>query len=208
MTVPGLGGMVPPGEDDLPRRLRALEAQVAALASARSLEAATIGRGGLTVASGGTLHVTGATIIDGTLSLPAGIIDNDALTSPANFAVANGASSGIAFGVTQVTMAADTLTVPSGYSRALVMMTASVGGTSPAGGGNLYGFPRIAGVAGDQIAQAAGGGSYATSQNCSFARLLTGLNGGTIAVDVRGFGSAAGWTGGNGHVSAIAIFLR
>lgn len=82
--------------------------------------------GGPTTISGntgvsGSLNVTGPMTVGGTLSLPAGIIDNDALTSPVEFA--EDASNADGFTLTQTVDATITqfaIPVPAGYTRAIV----------------------------------------------------------------------------------------
>lgn len=57
MTTPGLGGMVPDGDDAIMRKLRNLEDQIRELRGARTLENAEIGVGGLKVTRGGSVQV-------------------------------------------------------------------------------------------------------------------------------------------------------
>lgn len=109
------------------------------------LRAGGVGAGGITVKggtirvlNGGNLEVDGeATFggdttvggnmrITGTLSLPAGIIDNDALSSPVIPATAGAAGVGGSVGTTEITAAVDTIAIPWGCTRALVLVTCSV----------------------------------------------------------------------------------
>lgn len=73
---------LPPADDDFVRLQADLGRQQRENAAARTLEAAEIGSGGLTVTggfldlkSGSTLHVSGDAVFDGTLTLPAGSLD-------------------------------------------------------------------------------------------------------------------------------------
>ncbi|MFB2596599.1 tail fiber domain-containing protein [Herbiconiux sp. P17] len=73
---------IPPGEDEQVRTLADLKRQARENAAARSLEAATIGSGGLTVVDGfidlqggSTLHVSGDAVFDGTVTLAAGALN-------------------------------------------------------------------------------------------------------------------------------------
>lgn len=77
MTQPGSpGSQLPPGPDALVRRMRELEQRLSTLEHQRSLESATIGKGGLTVQDNGSIRVidTGGTIWDSDrdLSVPVG----------------------------------------------------------------------------------------------------------------------------------------
>jgi len=75
---------------------------------------------------GGTLDVDadatfgGAMAITGTLSLPAGIIDNDALTSPIVYASNNSVNVGTAVTTTRTNKATATVAVTAGFTKAQV----------------------------------------------------------------------------------------
>lgn len=63
-----LGQLVPDGDDALPRRLRDLERELMQMRAARSLEASSIGAGGLTIMDGGSIAIKdggGVNIADG-----------------------------------------------------------------------------------------------------------------------------------------------
>lgn len=235
MTTPGLSGMMPPGEDDIPRRLRALEAQVAALASARSLEAATIGGGGLIVKGGqievqdasgamqallddsgidvdGTLHVSGNTVIDGTLSLPAGIIDNDALANPVSAATFTASSVlSLTFTNAYQSFLTKNIPVPAGFTEAVVMATVvATGIASSSSPATAECRAVIGGNIGPSIAALSSGGVVAVSPHSVH---LTGLSGGNIAVVAQARdGTSGGGSLGSGlsgcQLSGFAIFLR
>lgn len=74
---------VPPAEDDFVRRQRDLERAQQEQAAARSLEATSIGEGGLTVKAGGSirieddgdLFVDGDAVFNGNLTVPAGTLN-------------------------------------------------------------------------------------------------------------------------------------
>ena len=148
MTAPRLGMGMPPDDSWIPRRLDDLQRQLNELRAARTLEAATIGKGGLTVA-GGTLTVEGGKlVVDGAgiaesgnyvpgsagwalqpngnaefndLTLRGGIIGNDALTAPV---VPNSFftdDTGLSLTTSSRTYASTAIAVPAGYSRAVVI---------------------------------------------------------------------------------------
>lgn len=79
----------------------------------------------------GDLTATGNTVIGGTLSLPAGIIDNDALTNP--LTTANGWSDADGFGLstTNTTICTFTRIVPEGYTEALVDVSGVIFALNP-----------------------------------------------------------------------------
>jgi hypothetical protein len=253
---------MPPDDSWIRRAMQDLQRQITELRAARTLEAATIGAGGITVRGGSiviqdasgnvldTLDADGLTVSGGSvtinngdlvvtgtglarsgnfvagtsgwklspsgnaefndITLRGGIIGNDALTSPADGGWANAQDSSVtlAFPLTTVVLSSS-ISVPSGFSQALVKMTAIVGGTNGnAGPDNIYCTPVIAGVTGDQISTTVDIGFGGSSVGV-FARGLTGLSGGTISLQVRGaVDTPAGWTGGNAHLSATAFFLR
>lgn len=99
---------------------------------------------GLRVASSlsvdGELRVTGATRIEGTLSLPAGIIDNEALANPVTFDSSYGGSD--SFGLpaeTWVEVAATTIVIPEGFTRFQFTAVGMMNGlNSTASTQNLY----------------------------------------------------------------------
>ena len=242
MAIPTLGSQISGGgEDWIAREIADLRRELNELRAARTLEAATIGQGGLTVA-GGAININGGALnvlngdltVSGTgnaksgnyvagtsgwklapngnaefndLTIRGGIIGNDALTAPATFGSYGN------YGNNTLTVAGSylhsgTIAVPAGYSRALVICNVSIGGTNSTGGpDNIYAAAEINGVQPVAIASGAANG-YAMSVGAAYARSLTGLSGGTIAVKAWGATDVAGWTGGNGHVSAVAIFLR
>lgn len=74
--------------------------------------------------SGDTV-IGGNATITGTLSLPAGIIDNDALTSPVTFDSDRQSEYGFSTATTEANRAMSSVTVPAGYTQALVTVFAS-----------------------------------------------------------------------------------
>lgn len=116
----------PRGLDALFTRMERIERLLNQLTGANILSAADVfaSKGGLTIAS--ELLVTGATRIEGTLSLPRGIIDNDALTSPVVPVAFNFPTGGFGTGDGWVTVAQTTLPAPAGFTRAIVVANAGV----------------------------------------------------------------------------------
>ncbi|MGV8973379.1 MAG: hypothetical protein ACOH10_13740 [Rhodoglobus sp.] len=110
----------------------------------------------------GDLEVTGHAAIVGTLSLPAGIIDNDALASPVavagNSAVVNGAAIGSAW----TNVLTTTIPAPAWAGKALISASGSVTATAQGGpaliqarigidGAYSETFEWIAQLSGDQL---------------------------------------------------------
>jgi len=230
------GQFAPRGEDYLIRRLQELEARVA-----RNEAANVFGLTGIKPKDGGTdldgfvningpLSVNGdaeingpievngdstfngAMSITGALNLPAGIIGNDALTNPlspqtahadvANFALATGANA---------EMVRATVTVPAGYTQALVMASASMGNRNPTGAvDDMYIDCRINGVVSgwsSQTSVMAGKEGFVINVGTA---LLAGLSGSFYIAANASSGTAAWAANGAAaiNVDAIIMFLR
>lgn len=215
---------VPIDTSALNRRISALEAQVRALQGARSLAAATISEGGLTIRDGGDLtirdggelHVDGLSTfggdmrVTGTLSLPAGVIDNDALASPADFARSGGGVGGFTVTTAGVDVASQTLAVPKGYSRAIVfaIATASCRNTGT-GLDYLYVGAKIGSTTPNATFVGVAPGSWGTAAG-SATRVISGLAGGTITVTANIRAQVAAWSdaSNSANVDVLGIFLR
>lgn len=218
-----VGIPVPIDTSSLNRRISALESAIKAMAGARSLSAATISDGGLTIRDGGDvtirdggeLHVDGLSTfggdmrVTGTLSLPAGIINNEALASPSNFARTGGGAGGFSTGPTSQAVAIQQIAVPDGYSRAIVMAVGTAAAQNTTTAANfLYVGARIGSVAPNLTWALAGPSGYANA-TASATRTITGLSGGTIECAVMVSTGAGTWTGPSmANLDAIAIFLR
>ena len=154
--------------------------------------------------------------ITGTLSLPAGIIDNDALANPTAFG-ANGTSAfNFALSTTSTAEASMTIPIPAGFTRALVHATvnASVENTSA-----VYDYfyvranisaPGSGGSTGGQgfVGLANGGWGHASG---SAVTNLSGLTPGSITVSClvnSGSGVWAAATSNTANVDATVTFLR
>lgn len=180
--------------------------------SARRLESASIGKGGLTIRDGGKLIVDGDAQINGTLSLPKGIIDNDALSSPITTGSAGLTQQGFAVGSTGSTFAVQAIPVPDGYSKAIVMNGVSGSAWNTTSSlGYLYVASMINGSPGGEVVTPATGPG--TGSATAFGvRTLSGLTPGsviTVGVYMRVGAGAWGASASNAaNTNAIALFLR
>ena len=146
------------------------------------------------------LSPTGMTIdsnlaLTGTLSLPNGIINNDALTSPV---VAQGIyatnPTGPALSTTAVTLKTVTITVPAGFTSAVVFCTSRVYAANPnANADYLYVLTNIDGVHAADYALLTQGSNVGISP---YTQVLTGLTpGSTFDVSVSAHTAYYAWTG-------------
>lgn len=224
------------GEDALIRRIQQLERDMVELRAAN-----IFGRTGITPKDGGTDfdgYVTvnglivvngastfngplvvnggstfnGAMAVTGTLSLPAGIIGNDALANPLTTGSAGMTASNQSFTTTPTQYGTELITVPAGFTRAVVMNGVSAGGTnSGAGGDYLYVAAGINGVPGGEMPSYANAGFYA-SGSAFGVRTLTGLTAGSsISVSVQVRTNSGAWAAAGANivnVNALALFYR
>lgn len=198
MTQPG--AFNPQGEDWIARELADLRKEI------RELKAAN------PFAPMGMKPIPGGVEIQGTLSLPSGIINNDALTSPlypktahadvADFALNTGPNA---------EMVRATVVVPEGYTRALVMASASMGNRNPsATSDDMYIDCRINGaVSGwsSQTAVVAGKSGFVVNLGTA---LLEGLSG-SFYIAANASSGLAPWPANSAaaiNVDAIILFLR
>jgi hypothetical protein len=230
----GLGSInhnVPDGPDWLVREVAELRNMIEAERSARSLEAARIGAGGI-ILDGGVIRTSNFdgdagvpsvgtagvafggphdTLIVGDILLRGGIIGDDALTNPVQAAIANGASGGYSFTAAATAYETVNVAVPAGFSQALVMAVATAGMTAITTGSTpLIGQARINGVTGQSI-EATCATNSGMSVHAPFALLVTGLSGGTFPISSLAWVTApANVTAGscNAQVSATILFLR
>lgn len=108
--------------DALMNRIKKLEGLVAELTKGSPLRQAGMG------VSPGQVDFDGNVVISGTLSLPAGIIDNDALANPLAFSADSANGDGFAIPLAETTVASRTLLVPAGFTTAVVQGIGSVFG--------------------------------------------------------------------------------
>lgn len=230
----GLAGSQFPGEDDLPRRVKDLERQLRELAAANQLGTAGIKAvdGGIVVEGSetvdgpldvnGTAHFTGDTniggnaTISGTLTLPSGIIGNDALASPIFTASGYGDAYGFAVPSGEATIASASIPIPDGYTKATVTGIGAIylynsGTTQNYGYGRVYvDWPDGASNWGAKIpfALGANGGSGNSSPNRLVER--SGLSGGTITVRLVGDSDSGvpANAANQATINALVVFTR
>lgn len=198
---------------DVEQRLRNLENELSRLRTSvlgqRKLE---VSEGDFAVSGGGSIVV----------QAPGDLIIRDAggtqlfsaLDGPVRVAVANGATGGQNFPGAGVwgTFNTQTIAVPAGFTRALVFALATVGATASGAGPAAWKVrPVIAGIPepNDGVAGTIGA-TLAASWACGFSASLSGLSG-SFDVSVQGAQAAgSSFAGGsvNGHITAIALFLR
>ena len=132
MGQPGLAGSQFPSEDALVRRIKDLERTVQQLAAANPLGAAGIRAvdGGVVVEGSetvnGPLTINGPATITGTLSLPAGIIGNDALAAPIESRTIYADADGFTLTPAEQDFCTTSFTVPDGYTTAVIVATGTV----------------------------------------------------------------------------------
>lgn len=198
MGQPGAVGSIFPGEDAMGRRVKDLERAQQQLAAANPLATAGIEAvpNGIVVQGSETVNgplvvngsmdvagdadFSGNMSITGTLSLPAGIIDNAALSAPVYPAVyhANIQNISITSGPNVEILGVD-VAVPAGYTQALVMLTVTMNMTNNSASTDLaYVGANINGVSPGWASTASATVSQSISLNNSVVSLVTGLSGG------------------------------
>lgn len=186
MGQPGLAGSQFPSEDALVRRIKDLERTVQQLAAANPLGAAGIRAvdGGIVVEGSetvnGPLTINGPATITGALSLPAGIIGNDALQAPVYPAVYHADIQNISItnGPNVEILGAD-VAVPAGYTQALVSLTITMNMTNNSASTDLaYVGANINGTSPGWASVASATVGQAISLNNTVVALVNGLTGG------------------------------
>lgn len=139
-----LGDLVPPGEDAIIRRIEKLERRIRELSGQDPFKPAGIEVEPNLVRVVGDFETTGDTTIGGnaaitgTLSLPAGIIDNEALASPLTQRSNYGNSSAFAIASAPgAVLASFTVTVPAGYTKASYIAEGAAGVHNLTGSNNF-----------------------------------------------------------------------
>lgn len=206
-------------------RFRELQRQISELRAAQTLNAATVGTGGIASSNfDGTLNPpavgtqgwgmaggpAGAAIV-GTLYVRNGIIGDDALTNPIASGNLDGTATGLTLTTTNTALKSGAITVPNGFSTALVLATGAVGGSNLTGTADGVACSiNINGTAGDQIIESLPAAQTAHAY-ASFASTVTGLvsdGTGTLTVATWGHTSTNSFSSMTARLSAIAIFLR
>jgi hypothetical protein len=209
-----LSNILPPRAGDIWRELKTLRKEIDKLRTARSLNAAK-------VSAGGQLTVAGTLAVDGNITLPAGSIPNQALASPVYPVAAYQIGSGYALATATgaggggPVRATCSITVPPGYTQALITATA-----------NDYGYNTGAGVdylnayliINDLANSAAWAPSSTAPVNTGAAAtvtataLLSGLtSGGQLTIKSKPFSTYGAWPASSSNsttVSAVVMFLR
>jgi len=200
----------------LVRQRRQAERQANSSAFARS--GTSVSAEGVTTVDGeldvtGDLVVSGHAVITGTLSLPAGIINNDALTSPTVPQFIYATTNTYVVTITETTRASVTVTVPAGFTAAVVSVMGRVdgrngnttGGWDAAGGDLLHSRSVIAGVPGlDMDLSVLGSGDHAVSV-MPLATVLTGLTpGGTFVLAANVWSEYQNWPAHAKNIAEIS----
>lgn len=164
----------------------------------------------------GSLDVTGNTIIGGTLSLPNGIINNDALNAPVSPANAHADATNFSLTTTYHTVATATITVPTGYSRALVMAVGQVSATNSTTSPDYFYIglkingASVPGWAAQQdCPSSASWESTGSASSCGTA-VLTGLSG-SFTIVLQAATAFYGWAASSANtanIDATMLFLR
>ncbi|MEP7369872.1 MAG: hypothetical protein ABI662_09470 [Dermatophilaceae bacterium] len=150
----------------------------------------------------GTLDVLGPMAVSGTLSLPAGIIDNDALSTPVMSQAIYALASNFALSTTLTAVCTSTVTVPAGFTTAAVNMTArtiafnpnTTGGANGAGGDYYYTQPSIGGFDGIGMWLFVDGSGSSAIHIAPVSTILTGLTpGSTFDLIARTRSSFISW---------------
>lgn len=185
----------------------------------------TIKGGSLRIEAGGNIEVDGdATFggdttvggnmrVTGTLSLPAGIIDNAALANPLQMTEAEGDNDGFGIPTDSTVMASCQLTVPPGFSRALVVAA----GTCTAYNAHetlvrvVYSRVWVGDAVGRLLSESAAPEARRVSMSPMKQDVLTGLTGGSkITCSIRMYASdpVDSSTANGASINAYAIFSR
>lgn len=191
-VVPGVpGANLPPGDDAIIRRIQELERAV------REMLPAVMAAVGPAIT---TLQNQQTQLSNQLASI------NALIGAQVTFGSVGASATGFTPGAA-ADLAGSVITVPSGYSQAIVHCTADATASAEPNSASLTAQAVIAGAA---------GGSASTldttrmTASPSAIRSFTGLSGGTISVAVRVSGSGTGWLTGVSiaNCNAIAIFLR
>lgn len=210
--MPQPGQFNPRGEDFIVREIQNLKREINELRAANPF-----GLSGLRLKDGGMVvegyqTVNGPMTITGSLDLPAGSVQNDALANPIETATASAGISNYAIDTVPTVRASVILTVPSGFSRAIVIANATAMGTNSGTAAEyLYASATVQTVNGGELYTSAPAGIGA-SISSPFQPTLTGLTGGdTITVGVATRAGTSTWAADPANqaaISATAIFLK
>ncbi|WP_427018591.1 hypothetical protein ACQCSX_08690 [Pseudarthrobacter sp. P1] len=160
----------------------------------------------------GYVNINGPATITGTLSLPPGIINNAALATPVQIGTASNGINNYAITTTSTVRASVALTVPAGFTQAIVIANpTAMGQNSTASSDYLYVQAVVQAVNGGELYTAAPAG-LGVGLGAPFHTTLTGLTGGqTITVGVATRAGTTTWaasTANQANIYATAIYLR
>lgn len=134
---------------------------------------------------------------------------NDLIGAQVYIASVGGSDTGFTLNTSTTLAGTQSITVPSGFTRAIVHVTTDLSAVNNSGGvAYMYCAGSIAGIAGGQSFTLVSAGS-GESTAASAIRSLTGLSGGTISVGASVNTGSGSWTSTRQvNVNAIAVFLR
>ena len=210
--MPQPGQFNPRGDDWIGREITDLKRQIRELSAANPFGPMGIKpqQGGMVVE--GYQTVNGALTITGTLDLPAGSVPNAALANPIETATASNGVTNYAIDTTATLRASVMLTVPAGFTRAVIISNAVAAGTNSGTTADyLYVSAVVQSVNGGELYTSTPAGT-AASLTSPFTPTLEGLSGGdTITVGVATRAGTATWAAdpsNQASISATAIFLK
>lgn len=194
---------------DLASRLRGTDSRIGKIERGAPLSAAGIhvSPEGMTIDS--ELHVTGDTVIDGTLSLPAGIINNEALASPVKPGQVGVTTTNFGMSTTATAKSASSIEVPDGFTSALILATAHVAALNSTGVGEfLYVGAQIGSVTPAYIPHPVAAGSWVAGSGTA-SRIIPGLTGGsTIAIAAMAKSNAGTWSASASAIATIDAIVQ
>lgn len=161
----------------------------------------------------GALNVNGPMAVTGTLSLPAGIINNAALANPVSALAVYDYVQNFALSTTLTNIRTLLVTVPAGFTKAAVSITVRVfaynpnttGGYNGAGGDYLSGQANINGLNGFALPLAVSGSNGSGTNISPFSTVLTGLTGGgTISLQIAAATNYASWAANTNNTAEIS----
>lgn len=205
MGQPGQLGAQFGGDDAIIRRLQDLERIVRELSAGNQFAPMGISPQPQGLVVSGNMEITG------TLSLPAGIINNDALAAPVSPAASHAENWNFGITTSMAEKTRVTIPVPTGFTRALVHSTVTISAyNGTASDDNLYASCRIQGTAAGTAPGLSVKTLYTGAVSDSDARLLTGISG---SIYTAGYASTftGTWATESANimnVSMMALFLR
>lgn len=212
MGQPGIAGSQFPGEDSVMRELRDVRRLLQQVMAANPLATAGIS----TVPDGikveGSAEFTGDMTIGGTLNLPNGIINNDALANPILTETSSNFLSNYAVGTTSTVRATVTFAVPEGFTQAVVMANPTgMAQNTTSSVDYLYVQAVVNGVNGGELYTSAGVG-LGVGLASPFHTTIYALSGGqeiTVSVATRtGFNTWTASTANQANIYATVLFFR